>query len=126
MRYYAVFTVCQCTHLTVTGIEKVKMTFRTGDLIEISTQKSIQNAGIFSECFCRLLNFIRISFFENSCRKTIRVYNNLDPYLARHFVMPDLGPHCLQGQQQKTLVGKELITRHMKIACELFTNIEII
>ena len=36
---------------------------------------------------------------------TIRVSNCLDPDQARHFVMPDLGPNCLQRFQQTTKVA---------------------
>ena len=31
---------------------------------------------------------------------TIRVSNSLDQDQARHFVGPDLGPNCLQGQSE--------------------------
>ena len=42
--------------------------------------------------------------------------NSLDPDQARHFVGPDLGPNCLQGNQQTTevyLTGKELNTKEL-------------
>ena len=41
-------------------------------------------------------------FFQNqlisktSFKNTIRLSNTLDPDQARHFVVPDLGPNCLQ------------------------------
>ena len=35
-------------------------------------------------------------FFKNSFENTVRESNSLDPYQARHFVGPDLGPKCLQ------------------------------
>ena len=40
---------------------------------------------------CRLLMF----FFLNSFKKTIGIFNSLDPDQARRFVGPDLGPNCL-------------------------------
>ena len=35
-------------------------------------------------------------FSKNSFRNTIRVSNGLDPDQDRRFVIPDLGPTCLQ------------------------------
>ena len=34
--------------------------------------------------------------YKNSFRNTITVSNSLDPDQARHFVVPDLSPNCLQ------------------------------
>ena len=45
--------------------------------------------------FCCLLNFYKISFFQNSFKNTIQVSNSLDQDLARQYVGPDLGPNCL-------------------------------
>ena len=39
--------------------------------------------------------FFKINL-KKKFRNTIRVLNNLDPDQARHFVVPDLGPNCLQ------------------------------
>ena len=50
----------------------------------------------------RLLYFFFLSFYSklyfsiNSFRNTLRVSNVLDPYQARRFVGPDMGPNCLQ------------------------------
>ena len=46
--------------------------------------------------FCRLLNFFKSTFSKISLRNSIRVSNSLEPDQARHFVRPDLGPNCLQ------------------------------
>ena len=48
------------------------------------------HAENFSLIFCRLLNFSKLTFSENSIRMTIKVANSLDPDQARHFVGPDL------------------------------------
>ena len=45
---------------------------------------------------------------------TTWVSNSLDPDQARHFVMPDLGPNCLQrlsAEKKSPLAGKELSTK---------------
>ena len=48
-------------------------------------------------CFCRLLIFFfKINFFEKFFQELPSVSNSLDPYQARQFVRPDLGPNCLQ------------------------------
>ena len=52
--------------------------------------------GKFFMPFCRLLIIVKINFFQNSFRNTIRVSNSLDPDQVRHFVGPDLGQNCLQ------------------------------
>ena len=46
--------------------------------------------------FCHLMIFFKTNFLKNSFRNTIRVSSSLDPNQARHFVVPDLGPNCLQ------------------------------
>ena len=46
---------------------------------------------------CRLqIFFSKSTSLKNSFRNTIRVSNSLDPDQAGHFVLPDLGPNCLQ------------------------------
>ena len=45
---------------------------------------------------CLLIFFSRLTFSKISFRNMIRMSNSLDPDLARHFVVPDLGPNCLQ------------------------------
>ena len=40
--------------------------------------------------------FSKSSVLKNSFRNAIRVSNSLDPDQARHYVAPDLGPHCSQ------------------------------
>ena len=68
---------------------------------------------IFVMIFCRLpIFFFKIIFFIKIFREyhhMIRVSNKLDPDQAQCFVGTDLGPNCLQGYQQTTPVGKELI-----------------
>ena len=47
---------------------------------------------------------------------TIRVSNSLDPDQALHFVLPDLGPKCLQrlsADDNLALAGKELNTKQL-------------
>ena len=51
--------------------------------------------GKFFMLFCRLLIFSKSTFSENSFRNT-RVSNSLDLDQAQFFVVPDLGPICLQ------------------------------
>ena len=46
--------------------------------------------------FCHLQIFLKINFFENYFRNTIKVSNSLDPDQAGQFVGPDLGTNCLQ------------------------------
>ena len=48
--------------------------------------------------FCCLWIFFSKSAIskQKKIRKNIRVLNSLDPAQAQHFVMPDLGPNCLQ------------------------------
>ena len=36
------------------------------------------------------------TFSKNSFRNTFSVSNSLEPDQVRHFVVPDLGPNCLQ------------------------------
>ena len=43
--------------------------------------------------------------------------NSLDPDHALRFVRPDLGPSCLQGYQQTTLVSKQLMLSESKSIC---------
>ena len=45
--------------------------------------------------FCHLLIFSK-SFFENIFQEYHQSVKQLDPDQARHFVVPDLGPNCLQ------------------------------
>ena len=51
--------------------------------------------------------FWKLDFFN-----TIRVSNSLDPDQARHFVMPDLGPNCLQ-RLSADIAGKELYAKQL-------------
>ena len=46
--------------------------------------------------FCPLLIYFKFNFFKNILQEIIDVSNSLDPDQAQHFVMPDLGPNCLQ------------------------------
>ena len=46
--------------------------------------------------FCRLLIFLKYTFWKNSFRNNIRVSKSLDSDQARLYVGPDLGPNCLQ------------------------------
>ena len=57
--------------------------------------------GNFS-CFLLSAYFFKINLWKNSFRNTISMSNSLDP---------DLGPYCLPGYHQMTLVDKEL--KHM-------------
>ena len=56
-------------------------------------------------------------FFQNYLFQKIisgipsRVSSSMDPDQVLHFDGPDLGPNCLQGYQQMTLVNKELKMR---------------
>ena len=52
------------------------------------------NFSCFFFVVCR--NFSTSLFSKYSLRNNIRVSNSLDPYCARCFVGPDLGPNCLQ------------------------------
>ena len=67
---------------------------------------------------------------KNSFRSTIRVSNWLGPDQARHFVGPDLGPHCLQTlSADDTLAAKESTQsahrkKHKKI-WNIFANINL-
>ena len=63
---------------------------------------------IFACSYCRLLVFFKINFFLNSFRSTIRVSNSLDSTQAWHFLVPDLGPICLQRLSANDTSSKEL------------------
>ena len=41
-------------------------------------------------------DFFQILVFLNSLTGIPSVSNSLDPYQARHFVRPNLGPNCLE------------------------------
>ena len=47
-------------------------------------------------CGSRLLNFLKINFWNKFFKHTINVSNSLDLDQARDFVGSDLGPDCLQ------------------------------
>ena len=47
--------------------------------------------------------------------------NSLDPFQARRFVGPDLGPNCLQRLSQAILVGKALTC---PTVCQKYPNID--
>ena len=54
-------------------------------------------AGYFLCCFfCHLIFFSRLTLKKNAFKNTISVSNSVELHLARHFVLPDLGPNCLQ------------------------------
>ena len=45
-------------------------------------------------CFLSSADFYPKKKIKNTC--IIRVSNSLDPHQARRFVVPDLGPNCLE------------------------------
>ena len=40
--------------------------------------------------------FSKLPFLKNDLRKTFKVSNSFDPYQARCFVGPELGPNCFK------------------------------
>ena len=60
--------------------------------------------GNFSCFCCRLLNISKLTFSKNYFRNTIRISSILDLDQDRLSVDADLGPNCLQGYQQMTLI----------------------
>ena len=70
--------------------------------------------------FCRLLFFFKSNVFEKLFQEYHQSVNDLDPNQAKRFVGPDfvgpdLGLNCLQGYEQTTLVGKELIVHEIMV-----------
>ena len=65
--------------------------------------------------FCRMLIVFKINFSKNSFRNTIQVSNRLDPDQAQHFVLPDLGPICLQRLRADDTSRQEL-TPYMHVS----------
>ena len=64
---------------------------------------------VILHAFLSLLIFFKIICFEKFFQENNQsVSNRLDSVQARHFIGPDLGPNCLQKNQQTTLVGKDL------------------
>ena len=63
-----------------------------------------------------LLTFAKLSFSNNSFRKTIRMSICLDPDQDRHFVGPDQGPNRGYQQMTKVAASKERVEYGM---CEL-------
>ena len=53
--------------------------------------------------------FSKLIFSIISLRKTIRVSNSLNLDQARHFVVPDLGPNCLQKSSADDTKAKESV-----------------
>ena len=49
-----------------------------------------------------------VFFLKKNLSGIPSVSSRSHPDQAPHYVSPDLGPNCLQGYQQTTLVGKEL------------------
>ena len=64
-------------------------------------------------CFCRLLIYFKINFFETNPSKQPTFWNSLDLDRVKRFVVPDLGPNCLKKLHFTYLVFCMLFCRLM-------------
>ena len=70
-------------------------------------------------CFCRLLLFFKIYFFEKFFhRGTIRVSNSLDSDQAWQYAWPDLGPKLFAK-----VISRQQFTGHYWVGMELSNNL---